>query len=326
MDSSLIDRWLKDGLIAEGTAARMRGDVEKAQRGAGSGLLVMAVMLNGLVLFAFTRVHGVDVAVHEILALWLVCVLPLAYGTRARALSAASSLLFVSWFVAVTFRNLSFFATFDRWVLTAPVLLLGGVTAFSVGGLHYLVPGFETVARPARLVGLQCVLLGLFAMTLDVFASGTSFTDELRDPAATQQVAIAAVCAALVTVAATIAGQALRARAQRLTVVEAPVNVILSATALAFILAPLTTSIASKLACVVLLTLVVSVFAVGFRDGDRRLVRISAGALTIFLALHLGDYLRSTTSFAVAIAVAVAFAVIGVALTGFIASRLKKKA
>ena len=55
-------------------------------------------------------------------------------------------------------------------------------------------------------------------------------------------------------------------------------------------------------------------------------MRISAGALTIFLALHLGDYLRGTTSFAIAIAVAVAFAVIGVALTAFIASRLKKKA
>lgn len=324
MDTSLIDRWRSEGLVDDATATRMRADVDKAR--GGGGLLMLAALLNGVVLFAFTRVHGLDVAVHEILLLWLVCVLPLAYGVRARGLSAAASALFVLWFVAVAFRGLSFFSTFDRWVLVAPLLLLGGVTAFALGGLHYLVPGFETVARPARLVGLQCVLLGLFAMTLDFIAAGTSFTDELRDPAATQQVVVAAVCAGIVTVAATIAGQALRARAPRLTVVEAPVNVVLVVTALAFILAPLTTAVASKLASIVLLLLVGSVFVVGFRDKDRRLVRISLGAFTIFLALHVGDFLRGQTSTVVAVAVAVAIAVVFGGATVFLSGRLKKKA
>jgi uncharacterized membrane protein len=324
MEPWLLERWLKEGVINEATAARMKADVKKSRGGAGGGLLLLAALLNGVVLFVFTQLHGVDVGVHEILLLWLVCLLPLAYGVRARALAAASSFLFVVWFVAVAFRGLSLFATFDRWMLVSPLLLLGGVTAFALGGLHYLVPGFETVARPSRLVGLQCALLGLFTMTLDVVAGAGSFFDQLRDPAATEQVAVAAVCAAIVTVAATIAGQALRARMPRLTRVEAPVNVVLVATALSFMLAPLPSDIASKLASGVLLVLVVSVFVVGAKDRDRRLLRISLGSLTLFLALHLGDLLSGATSLAVAIGVAVAFVVVGAAATVFFTARIKK--
>jgi uncharacterized membrane protein len=323
MDSKLIERWHKDGLVDSATAKQMRDDVDRAR--GGSGLLLLAALLNGAVLFAFTRVHGIDVALHEILLLWLACLLPLAYGVRARGLSAAAGLLFVVWFVAVAFRNLTFFATFDRWVLVAPLLLLGGVTTFALGGLHYLIPGFETVARPARLVGLQCVLLGLFAMTLDTIAAGTSFCDELRDPAATQQVLIAAVCAGVVTIAATVLGQALRARAPRLTTAEAPVNFVLVGTALAFIILPLTTAIASKLASVALLALVGSVFVVGWRGKDRRLVRISLGSFGVFVALHIGDFLRGQTSTAVAIAIAVAIVVVFGGATQAVSSRLNKK-
>jgi uncharacterized membrane protein len=322
MDGKLIDRWQKDGVINAVVAKRMREDVDRAR--GGSGLLLLAALLNGAVLFAFTRIHSIDAGLHEILLLWLACILPLAYGVRARGLSAAAGLLFVVWFVAFTFRNLTFFATFDRWVLVAPLLLLGGTTAFTVGGLHYFVPGFETVARPVRLVGLQCVLLGLFAMTLDTIAAGTSFCDELRDPAATQQVVVAAVCAGIITIAAAIVGQALRARAMRLTVVEAPVNVALVATALAFIILPLTTAVASKLAAVVLLALVGSVFVVGFRDKDRRLVRISFGSFGIFVALHIGDFLRNQTSTAMAIAVAIAIVVVFGGATELLSSRLRK--
>lgn len=232
MDTTNIDRWLEQGLISAEAAAQMRADVKRG--GAGSGLLVLAAVLNGAVLFAFTRLHGLDVGVHEILLLWLACVLPLAYGTRAKALSAACAALFVGWFVAVAFRGLDVFAAVDRLPWVAPIFVLGGVTAFALGGLHYFVPGMENVARPARIVALQAVVLGLFAMTLPRVAAGASFWNELRDLDASSQVAVAAVVAGVICVGATVTGQVFYDRARRLTRAEAPVNIALVLLTLAF--------------------------------------------------------------------------------------------
>ena len=324
MDNSLIDRWLREGLINADVAARMRKDA--ARGGAGSGLLLLAALLNGAVLFAFTQLHGLDVGLHEILALWLVCVLPLAYGVRARVLGAAASALFILWFIAFSFRGLDTLSMVDRWSWLAPLLMLGGCTAFAVGGLHYLVAGFDNVARSARLVALQAVLVGLFAMTLRPVASGTSWFNELRDLGASTQVAVAVVIAALVTVASTVTGQVFRQRNLKLTRVEAPVLLLLSALGVSFVVAPLPTQMAALLANAVLVTLVVSVFVVGVKTRDRRLVRISGFAFTIWLSLRIADYSRDELALPVLIAVCVSVVVVGVAGVALLARSLKATA
>lgn len=286
METNLINRWLEQGLITTTVAAQMRADA-RAARGASTWLILAAACLNGVVLFAFTRLHGLTVGVHEILLLWLVCLLPLAYGTRAKALAASAAVLFIAWFIAVTFRDLSLFATVDRALLVAPLLVLGGVTAFSLGGLHYLMPGFDSVARPARIVGLQASVVGLFAMTIERVAGGTRMFNQLRDLDASTQVTISCIAAGLVTIAATIIGQSFRERAPKLTVVEAAVNVVLVLTASAFVLLPMSGETGSLIASVVLLLLVGSVFAVGMRTNDGRLVRVSGFSLAFYLSSKL---------------------------------------
>jgi uncharacterized membrane protein len=320
MDNSLIERWEREGLITAVVAERMRTD---AARAGGSSLLLLAALLNGLVLFAFTQLHGMNVGLHEILLLWLVCVLPLAYGMKARVLAAASSALFILWFVAVCFRGIELISMIDRWTWVAPLMMLGGVTAFSLGGLHYLAPGFDNVARPARLVALQAVLLGLFAMTLTPIAKGTSWFNGMRDLGASQQVIIAALAAALVTVASTVATQIYRHRNPKITQVEAPVLLLLAALAVLFVLAPLPTNVAAIMANVVLVTLVVSVFVIGVKTRDRRLVRISGWSGTLCAALRAAEWGREQFAGPALFAIAVSIVVVGVALTALLAKRLK---
>ncbi|MDP2342106.1 MAG: hypothetical protein Q8O67_14205 [Deltaproteobacteria bacterium] len=322
MDTSLIERWEREGLITAVVAERMRKDA--ARGGAGSSLLLLAALLNGLVLFMFTQLHGMDVGIHEILLLWLVCVLPLAYGVRARVLAAASSALFILWFVAVCFRGLDPISMLDRWTWLAPLVMLGGVTAFSLGGLHYLVPGFDNVARPARLVALQAVLLGLFAMTLRPIAKGTSWFNELRDLGASQQVLIAVLGAALVTVGSTVATQMYRHRNLKITRVEAPVLLLLAALAVVFVLAPLPADLAAIMANVVLVTLVLSVFVVGVKTRDRRLVRISGWSFTLCAALRAAEWGREEFAAPALVAIALSIVIVGVALTTLLAKRLKE--
>lgn len=323
MDTSLIDRWLENGTITAEQATKMRADAKGF--GAGSGLLVLAAVLNGAVLFAFTQLHGLNVGLHEILLLWLACVLPLAYGTRAKALSAACGALFVFWFVAVTFRGLDVFATLDRLPWLAPMFVLGGVTAFSLAGLHYFVPGMENVARPARIVALQGVVLGLFAMTVPRVAAGASFWNELRDLDASTQVAVCAVVAGLITVGATVTGQMFRHRAPRLTRAEAPVNVALVLLTLGFVLAPLPTDVAAGLASAVLVFLAVAVLVVGVKNQDARLVRISGFSLAGFLAFRGGLFALGRLDTIVAVALGLALLAIGAGVTAVAAKAMQSK-
>ncbi len=154
METNLINRWLEQGLITTTVAAQMRADA-RAARGASTWLILAAACLNGVVLFAFTRLHGLTVGVHEILLLWLVCLLPLAYGTRAKALAASAAVLFIAWFIAVTFRDLSLFATVDRALLVAPLLVLGGVTAFSLGACTTSCPALTAWRAQRALLGFR---------------------------------------------------------------------------------------------------------------------------------------------------------------------------
>ncbi len=326
VDTATIERWQREGMITADQAAAMRADLAKRHGNAGSAMLMAAALVNGAVLWLFTRVYGVDIAVHAIVALWLVCVVPLAYATRSKAVAAACGLLFCAWVAAFSFRGLSAFSVVDRWSWLSPLVVLGGVCAFALGGLHYLVPGFDGVARGMRLASLQAALVALFTMTFELVASGAAFYDELRDPEASSQVAVAAACFAAIALAATILGQALARARARLTRVEAPVNVALLATALTFVMVPIPARTSALLASVVLFGMVVSVLVVGVRRGDKRLIRISGVALSVFLALRAAAWLWGSQGMVVAVAVGAAVAVVGVALTYLAARRAKPSA
>lgn len=321
VDATTIERWQREGLISGEQAVALRADLAKRRGNAGAAMLMAAALVNGAVLWLFTRVYGVDIAVHAILALWLVCVVPLAYATRAKAVAAACGLLFCAWVAAFAFRGLSAFSVVDRWSWLSPLVLLGGVCAFALGGLHYLVPGFDGVARGIRLASLQAALVALFTMTFELVASGAAFYDELRDPEASSQVAVAATSFAVIALAATIAGQALERVRARITRVEAPVNVALLVTAVIFVLVPIPARTSALLASVVLVGMVVSVLVVGVRRRDKRLIRISGVALSVFFALRVGAWLWGTQGMVVAIAVGAAVAVVGAALTHLAARR-----
>lgn len=326
VDPSAIDRWQRDGVISAEQATTLRADLGKRRGNVGTTMLMVAAAVNGVVLWLFTRVYGVDIAVHAILALWLACVLPLAYATRAKAVAAACGLLFCAWVAAFAFRGLSTFSVVDRWSWLSPLVLLGGVCAFGLGGLHYQVPGFDGVARGMRLGALQAAIVALFTMTFELVASGAAFYDELRDPEASTQVAVAAVSIGVITVAATVAGQALARTRERITRVEGPVNIALVCTALAFVLVPIPARSSALLAAVVLFGMVLAVVVVGMRRGDKRLIRIGGAALSVFLALRLGGWLWATQGMAIAIGVAVAVAVLGLFLTGLAAKRASPRA
>lgn len=321
MDTSLVDRWLKDGLISGEQAAQMKRDVERAGTNAGGTLLLMAAGLNGVVLFLFTRLYGVDVALHGLLALWLACVLPLAYATRVRAVSFVCGILLSAWSTAFVFRGLSTFATIDRWAWLAPVLLLAGAGTFALGGLHYCVPGFDNVARGSRIAGLQVAIVALFSMTFEPVADGASFFNELRDLDASTQVQLTAGAFAAVVVAATVVGQLVSACRAKLTRVEAPVNVVLAVTSVVFLTVPLSAATSALVASIVLLALVAPVFVVGIRRGDARLMRVGGGTLTLFFAVRCALAVRLSQGIPVALLLALAVVAAGFFATSMLIRR-----
>lgn len=271
-----------------------------------------------------THSHSVDVSLHGVLALWLVCVLPLAYATRTRALGAVCGLLCAAWFAAFAFRDLTTFATLDRWAWLAPVLLMAGAGVFGIGGLHYAVPGFDNVARGSRIAGLQVATLSLFSMTFEPVAAGASFFNELRDLAASTQVQLTGVCGAVVTVASTFACQLLPRARERVTKVEPVVNVLLVVTSLTFVFLPLTARSSAIAASVVLLSLLVPVFVVGIRRGDSRLMRVAGGTLTVFAAVRTGIAIAEQEGIPLALVVAASVVAVGLFSVSFLIRHRKR--
>ena len=159
-------------------------------------------------------------------------------------------------------------------------------------------------------------------MTIERVAGGTKIFNQLRDLDASTQVTVSCVCAAIVTIGATIGAQAFRDRAPRLTVIEAPVNVVLVLTAIAFILLPLP----SDTAALVFVLLVGSVMAIGAAAGDGRLVRTAGFSGVFFIAFKLAFFLvGKQVSIVVAVVVGIALFIAGFVGVSALATALKAR-
>lgn len=230
-----IARWVQEGHVTEEQAARLKASAKVAALPQQLGLLTIAGAANGVALVLFALWYSVPFALHALLVLWLLSLLPLLYVVKSRALAGLTGLVFVLWLPSFALRETGV-AVFTGSSVMPVVFLMGGTALFGLGGLHYLVPSLAPVARGLRIVALLTVSFALFVLGLTFWSSRSGGTIvPLTGGSLWSSVLVLAVVAAV----SAAAGIFLRGRAPKLTRAEGPVSLGLVAVGLLYFAVPL---------------------------------------------------------------------------------------
>jgi len=134
----------------------------------GASLFFLGALLFGASLFLIAQIYNINASNHTLVLIWLIGVLPLVYAFISESIAALSAFLFFTWVGLFIFRDNRF--DFDIVILFPVVYLFAGAMLFSIGGLHYLMPAMQKIARMFRLAGLKICMFSLFLLTFDFFS------------------------------------------------------------------------------------------------------------------------------------------------------------
>ena len=135
----------------------------------GSALLFLGGLLFGATVFLEAQIYNINADAHILLLIWLIGLLPLAYATKFTPLAFISAVVFYFWlffFVGETGHIYNLPSSFF-----APFFLLISMLLFSIGGLHYLRPGYENFAKTYRYIGINVGIIALFFLTFQEFST-----------------------------------------------------------------------------------------------------------------------------------------------------------
>jgi uncharacterized membrane protein len=278
-----IRSWVEAKLIAPDLGERLLGTLTAEERApttralGTAGLVLLCSGVNGAVILLFTALYGIDVPAHVPFLLWMLCVGPLVYVLRIPLLAALLVVLLLVWIGLFIYGSMEFLDIYDRVRFVPLAYLPGGILAFALGGMHYLLGPLATVARAYRLAGLLVTVLAMFALGMSTFGgSPTGMVDWRRFEASNRfLMANLGLCGAAAL--ATIVNMTIvRKRTPELTTSEGPISLAMLGIAALYSIVPLPAGVYLTLWNLVLLALTGAVAYVGWVRADLRLAQIGA--------------------------------------------------
>ena len=134
----------------------------------GVSLFFLGALLFGASIFLIAQIYNVNANAHVLILIWIIGIVPLIYAFRSTPIAALSSLLFFVWVALFIFRGLRFL---DDTLFSYPVIYLAaGTLLFGIGGIHYLKPQLNKIARIFRISGIKIAMLSLFLLTFSFFS------------------------------------------------------------------------------------------------------------------------------------------------------------
>lgn len=286
-----VRRWAKDGLITADQAEKLVASLPAAAPDAAGPIptqvlarvLLVCAALNGLALFGFSRLNGVEAPAHALVLLWMLSVAPLAYLLRQAVFAVLLALLWFAWVGLFVHGSLPMVDAILRLPFLPVTYLAAGVALFAWGGLHYLHPPLAPVARVFRLAGLQASLAGLFALGMETFSAQATGMTDWRSAEASDRFVLGLLALCLAAAVPTVVNIRLARRLPALTTTEGPISLALVAGVVLYTVLPLPTIVYMVIWNAVLFALIGAVIARGWRQGDLRLVQIAGAALALCL-------------------------------------------
>lgn len=141
---------------------------------AGEALIFLGALLFGASTFLIAQIYNMNSSVEStyvLLGIWLVGVLPVAYGFLSDTIASLAVILFFVFiylvFTTEVAKGMGGHFGYARSLLdTLTVGIVSGIMLFGIGGFHYASEKLKSIARIYRLAGLQISILIVFLLSM----------------------------------------------------------------------------------------------------------------------------------------------------------------
>ena len=133
----------------------------------GTALILLAALLYGAAIHLVAQAYHVPVNHPNLVGLWFLGVIPLAYVTRSQSVLTLGIVL---GFAAVGFRGQEWLAD-EEWIpfRAFPLYLLLGLAVYGLKFAHEKFQSTKTLAIPLEVAGLVAVFAAIYALTFRIW-------------------------------------------------------------------------------------------------------------------------------------------------------------
>lgn len=131
----------------------------------GSALILLSALFFGASLFLIAQIYNINANNSTLVLIWIIGVLPLVYGYMSAPIAGLCSLLFYLWIdLLYTERT-----DLENLISMKDLYIISGIAVYFIGILHSLAEKAKHAEKTFKFMGLQAVLVALFAYTFELW-------------------------------------------------------------------------------------------------------------------------------------------------------------
>lgn len=131
----------------------------------GSALILLSALFFGASLFLIAQIYNINANNSTLVLIWIIGVLPLVYGYMSAPIAGLCSLLFYLW-IGLLYSERT---DLENLISMKDLYLISGIVVYFTGILHNLAEKAKHAEKTFKFMGLQAVLISLFAYTFELW-------------------------------------------------------------------------------------------------------------------------------------------------------------
>jgi uncharacterized membrane protein len=131
----------------------------------GSALILLSALFFGASLFLIAQIYNINANNSTLVLIWIIGVLPLVYGYMSAPIAGLCSLLFYLW-IGLLYSERT---DLENLISMKDLYLISGIAVYFTGILHNLAEKAKHAEKTFKFMGLQAVLISLFAYTFEIW-------------------------------------------------------------------------------------------------------------------------------------------------------------
>jgi uncharacterized membrane protein len=133
--------------------------------GLGSALILLSALFFGASLFLIAQIYNINANNSTLVLIWIIGVFPLIYGYMSAPIAGLCSLLFYLW-IGLLYSERT---DLENLISMKDLYLISGIAVYFTGTLHSLMEKAKHAEKTFKFMGLQAVLISLFAYTFEIW-------------------------------------------------------------------------------------------------------------------------------------------------------------
>lgn len=131
----------------------------------GSALILLSALFFGASLFLIAQIYNINANNSTLVLIWAIGVFPLIYGYMSAPIAGLCSLLFYLW-IGLLYSERT---DLDDLISMKDIYLMSGIAVYFTGIIHSLSEKAKYAGKTFKFMGLQAVLIALFAYTFEIW-------------------------------------------------------------------------------------------------------------------------------------------------------------